>query len=53
MKKFLFLILLSILYTIPAKANQNDLNKIEDYLNNLTSLKANFIQMASNGGTAE
>lgn len=45
--------MLSILYTIPAKANQNDLNKIEDYLNNLTSLKANFIQMASNGGTAE
>ena len=30
-----------------------DISQIENYLNNLHSLKANFVQMASNGTTAE
>ncbi len=30
-----------------------DIVKIEDYLNNLHSMKATFVQMASNGATAE
>ena len=53
MKKFI-LILLSVLLTAhTASADQADLTKIENYLNNLKSLKAGFVQMASNGGTAE
>lgn len=36
-----------------ASANETDIKKIENYLNNLNSLEANFVQMSSNGGTAE
>lgn len=53
MKK-LFAVICGILFCgSTADAGQADLTKIENYLNNLRSLKANFIQMASNGGTAE
>ena len=51
MKKFLFLMLLFAprLYAqTPA-----DLNKIENYLNAMTSMEAGFVQMASNGATSE
>ena len=36
-----------------ANADNADLRKIEDYLNNLNTLKADFVQMSSNGATAE
>ena len=42
-----------MLKILPVHAATEDLNKIENYLNNLQSLQANFVQMASNGGTAE
>lgn len=53
MKKLLAVICGILFYGSTADAGQEDLTKIENYLNNLHSLKANFIQMASNGGTAE
>ena len=53
MKKLLFVIGTILFMGSAANANQDDLAKIENYLNNLHSLKADFIQMASNGGTAE
>lgn len=53
MKKLLAVICGILFCSSPADAGQEDLTKIENYLNNLHSLKANFIQMASNGGTAE
>lgn len=36
-----------------AHAENADLNKIENYLNNINTLEANFVQMSSNGGSAE
>lgn len=53
MKKLLSVICGILFCSQAANADQADLTKIENYLNNLHSLKANFIQMASNGGTAE
>jgi len=53
MKKILLFICGFMFAGMTAEASQSDLDKIENYLNNLHSLKANFIQMASNGGTAE
>ncbi len=53
MKKLLSVICGVLFFGSAAEASQADLAKIENYLNNLHSLKANFIQMASNGGTAE
>ncbi|MBQ7632735.1 MAG: outer membrane lipoprotein carrier protein LolA [Alphaproteobacteria bacterium] len=53
MKKLLAVICGLLFYGSTANADQADLSKIENYLNNLRSLKADFIQMASNGGTAE
>lgn len=53
MKKLLAVICGILFCSSAADAGQEDLTKIENYLNNLHSLKANFIQMASNGGTAE
>lgn len=53
MKKLLSVICGIMFCSQAANADQADLTKIENYLNNLHSLKANFIQMASNGGTAE
>jgi len=52
MKK-IFLILFLTFLSIQAQASQEDLTKIENYLNGLENLQGNFVQMASNGGTAE
>ena len=53
MKKFIYVFCLMFLTAFSAKADKVDLSKIEDYLNNLKTLEASFVQMASNGGTAE
>ena len=53
MKKFISVFCLMLFATFSAQADKVDLTKIEDYLNNLKSLEAGFVQMASNGGTAE
>ena len=53
MKKIFSLLFLFTLFCTSAKADTADLRKIEDYLNNLKSLKADFVQMSSNGATAE
>lgn len=53
MKKFISVFCLMLFATFSAKADKVDLTKIEDYLNNLKTLEAGFVQMASNGGTAE
>lgn len=53
MKKFIYVFCLMFLTAFSAKADKVDLSKIEDYLNNLKTLEAGFVQMASNGGTAE
>ena len=34
-----------------AQAENADLNKIENYLNNINTLEASFVQMSSNGGS--
>ena len=48
----MFLVLL--LFSLEARAQSaENLQKIETYLNNLKSLEATFVQMASNGATAE
>lgn len=53
MKK-LIAVFCSVFFSVfSAQADKVDLSKIENYLNNLTSLQAGFVQMASNGGTAE
>lgn len=55
MKKLLaFIMFMSAASMLPAHAAEKiDLSKIEDYLNNIKSLQAGFVQMSSNGGTAE
>ncbi len=51
MKKIL---LLALLYTPFANAQTPaDIKKIEDYLNSITTMEADFVQMASNGATSE
>ena len=46
--------MLALLWSFNAQAiTSQDIKKIEDYLNSLNSLKATFVQMASNGATAE
>ena len=51
MKKILFLMLF---YTSAVCAQTPaDLMKIENYLNSVSTLEANFVQMASNGATSE
>ncbi len=53
MKKYLAIFFaLSISFGAKAQSPEN-LQKIENYLNNLKSLEATFVQMASNGATAE
>lgn len=48
------LLLISFLFLSgSARAEQTDLQKIEDYLNGIKTLKAGFVQMSSNGGSAE
>lgn len=53
MKKWL-LVIASIIFckSVYAQSAEN-LQKIETYLNNIKSLQATFVQMASNGATAE
>jgi chaperone LolA len=53
MKKFLLVIFAGFLFCTTAHADNADLTRIENYLNNLQSLQAGFVQMSSNGGTAE
>lgn len=53
MKKFVLMLLSAFVLINPAHADKADLTKIENYLNNLKSMKAGFVQMASNGSTAE
>lgn len=51
MKKYF---LVSFLYAPLALAQTPaDLAKVEDYLNNLNTMEASFVQMASNGATSE
>lgn len=50
MKKLLFA---ALLIAGSAHAENADLGKIESYLNNISTLEANFVQMSSNGGSAE
>ncbi len=53
MKKFLALSL-GMFLSFEAKAQSvENLQKIENYLNNIKSLEATFVQMASNGASAE
>lgn len=53
MKKWLIASIFA-LWTLNAQAqNAENIKKVETYLNNVTSLEATFVQMASNGGTAE
>ena len=49
---FICLALLSISLSASAQSAA-ELSQIENYLNNMHSLKANFVQMASNGTTSE
>lgn len=51
MKKYLALFLLYAPAVFAQSASE--LTKIEDYLNNIKTLEANFVQMASNGMTSE
>lgn len=53
MKKIFSLLVASMFFCTFANADNADLRKIEDYLNNLNTLKADFVQMSSNGATAE
>ena len=51
-KLIIFLCGLLLSHNVQAVAPQ-DIKKIEDYLNSLNTMKATFVQMASNGATAE
>ena len=53
MKKLFSLFLCSLFFCMAAHADNADFRKIEDYLNNLKTLKADFVQMSSNGVSAE
>lgn len=53
MKKTIFAFIFSLLVCSNAFADKGDLAKIENYLNNINTLKAGFVQIASNGGSAE
>ena len=50
MKKLLFA---AMLIAGSAHAEHADLTNIENYLNNISTLEAGFVQMSSNGGSAE
>ena len=53
MKKLVFLLGFWMLAFDAAALSSQEVKKIEDYLNSLNSMKATFVQMASNGATAE
>ena len=52
MKKILFLMLL-LCGSVAQAQTPTDIKKIEDYLNSMTTMESNFVQMASNGATSE
>ena len=53
MKKYLvFLCVMLFIFDAKSQSVEN-IQKIENYLNNMKSLEATFVQMASNGATAE
>lgn len=57
MKKLLFVLIGTLVLSLGVDNAQaqsaENLRKIETYLNNIKSLDATFVQMSSNGGTAE
>ncbi|MBO6281771.1 MAG: outer membrane lipoprotein carrier protein LolA [Alphaproteobacteria bacterium] len=53
MKKLILLSIGLLFIAGTACADKGDLAKIENYLNNINSLKAGFVQISSNGGSAE
>ena len=56
MKKSVWTICFALFWTVltPAQAQQKEnLKQIEDYLNNIKTMQASFVQTASNGNTAE
>lgn len=57
MKKLLFVLIGTLVLSLGVNNAQaqsaENLRKIETYLNNIKSLDATFVQMSSNGGTAE
>ena len=53
-KLFVILFGFCMIITTPALAQKiEDLHAIENYLNNIKTMQADFVQTASNGGTAE
>jgi outer membrane lipoprotein-sorting protein len=52
MKKFPAVALMMYAFAAQAQTT-DDLHQIEDYLNNIRTIKADFVQMASNGTTSE
>ena len=53
MKKFALILFFGFVFCSSAQADKVDIKRIENYLNNIKSLQAGFVQMASNGGVAE
>ena len=53
MKKWLLSAALCLLSWNARAQSAENIQKIETYLNNIKSMEATFVQMASNGGTAE
>lgn len=53
MKKIILLSVGLLFIAGTAHADKGDLSKIESYLNNINTLKAGFVQISSNGGSAE
>ena len=53
MKKYLVLLLMALFCGQARAQSAENIQKIEDYLNNIKSMEATFVQMASNGATAE
>jgi chaperone LolA len=53
MKKYLFALFALFLCGHAQAQSAENLQRIENYLNNIKSMEATFVQMASNGATAE
>ena len=53
MKKWLIAAALMLIGGNAQAQSAENIRKIESYLNNIKSLQADFVQMSSNGGTAE
>ena len=53
-KTFWFMSMLMTFFTVSAQAQTvEDIQKIENYLNNIKTIKSSFVQTASNGNTTE